>query len=420
MSIQRVFDPSKRLPIVCNKVNKTITVGTFRADIPQLLRVKETILDTKYRILLANGIDIRDQINLRKDPCNSHALIAEYLGPRFNGFYAYLHYDMWVRDHQELISQFCRNQATFDDNLVFRFHYFKRFIDGLGQHEHHLIPAVLFFGASIDSIRSKLPRHLWITIYRNSKSRNHLIFRFLHSFSKECIRVNKVDQPVAKTHRVSAWAARLAAALQFPTCFLKHVPIYEMFGIDDGGAMISWVAQQARQAKKVSDSHFVYGCARLWRDTKRLAEQLNQPFNPAWSYRRINTEHRRMSRDILTLEFSDTPFVFTVPWDSPVVLNGVTSKLLASPLMVAIEGAEMNHCVAGYVPDVSAGRSILYSLTSAVGERSTLELGWTGQFLRVVQHQGPWNDPISEELMQAGQDLADHLNRQLLLQRKAS
>jgi hypothetical protein len=63
-------------------------------------------------------------------------------------------------------------------------------------------------------------------------------------------------------------------------------------------------------------------------------------------------------------------------------------RVLNTPAALVREGRELHHCVAGYMSDVRAGRSVIISL-DVCGHRSTVELSPDGREVR--QHFAEWN-----------------------------
>lgn len=122
--------------------------------------------------------------------------------------------------------------------------------------------------------------------------------------------------------------------------------------------------------------------SRIYTDTARLAEQLEEKMNPKWSPRRVHEEHNRMSRELNARKFSPKPFEWTANLPHEIEHEGYKATLLNSRLLIAEEGTAMGHCVAGYAEQVARGDYLVYSVTKD-GERSST----VGLYLHQISHE---------------------------------
>lgn len=156
-------------------------------------------------------------------------------------------------------------------------------------------------------------------------------------------------------------------------------------------------------------------------DTKRLAEQLDKPFNHLWSPRRMKEEHDKYSKELTARKFSSKPLQILegVP-TKEFEYEGYKATLLKSRALIAEEGQCMNHCVASYTDSVAQSRYLVYSITKD-GERSStlgisIKKGWMNdenkRYYMFNQHYRRFDHPVeNEHEKEIGQLIIKELNK---------
>ena len=91
--------------------------------------------------------------------------------------------------------------------------------------------------------------------------------------------------------------------------------------------------------------------------------------------------------------------------------GGITATALRTPLELAVEGARMKNCVAGYEPQCRSGQSRIFSLARGERQIATLEIRMDGDSWRVAQVRGRQNGMASEETKQAASEVARRYTR---------
>jgi PcfJ-like protein len=117
---------------------------------------------------------------------------------------------------------------------------------------------------------------------------------------------------------------------------------------------------------------------RFYRDSEQLAAKLDTVINPKWSYRRLKEEHDKWSRELAMR--TNSPDKFESVKNIIVkehVFNGYVATLLDSAYLIANEGLEMGHCVAGYIDSCRNGNYLVYSITKEGKKSSTFGVNVT-------------------------------------------
>lgn len=165
-------------------------------------------------------------------------------------------------------------------------------------------------------------------------------------------------------------------------------------------------------------------------DTKLLANQLEQPFDPKWSPRKMHEKHEEYTQLINARRYSSDK----IDWLKDILpcfeYEGYVATLLDNRKAIADEGTTMRHCVGGYAESVACGRYLVYSITKD-GERSStlgvyaskgaevlLISGDKGKMEKAKfsfnQHYGRFNSPITDKHeKEIGELIVKELNKTL-------
>lgn len=174
------------------------------------------------------------------------------------------------------------------------------------------------------------------------------------------------------------------------------------------------------QSKALRDIHHVVT------DTERLASQLEAPFDPLWSPRKMKEKHDQYSRELTARKYSPAK----IEWLKDIAVKevsyaGYNAVLLDSRALIAEEGNAMGHCVAGYAESVAGGSYLVYSITkdgersSTLGvhvrEKASIRVSAIGTPSLVhyifSQHYGKYNARLTDEKeAMLGRGIVDALN----------
>lgn len=142
---------------------------------------------------------------------------------------------------------------------------------------------------------------------------------------------------------------------------------------------------------------------RMFTDTEMLAGQLGiqTSIKPTWTPRRLKEEHDRLAKLVNQKRFS--PEKYESLRGFPVERfehEGYVATLLDSALLIAEEGSDMGHCVAGYTSCVKSGTYLVYSVSKDGQKSSTIginRLEGSPQRVVVQQHYGKYNAHLKDE-----------------------
>lgn len=111
----------------------------------------------------------------------------------------------------------------------------------------------------------------------------------------------------------------------------------------------------------------------IYRDTQRMAVQLNIPFNPKWSMGKMIEKHEDFTHRINIGRYSPEKLKSVSKVKvKDLEYDGYRVTLLQSPLEIRTEGQVMKHCVGSYSSAVSEGNYLIYSITKEGVRSSTL------------------------------------------------
>lgn len=160
---------------------------------------------------------------------------------------------------------------------------------------------------------------------------------------------------------------------------------------------------------------------RLVGDTKRLATQIEAPFDPLWTPRKMKEKHDQYAREVNALRYSPAKIEWLKPICHVFQHEGYAATLLDSRALVAEEGTVMGHCVGGYAESVAEGHYLVYSITKDGERSSTLGISVKGnwhpenkkqRYFTFNQHYLRFNKPVTDEYeKELAKLLIEHLNK---------
>lgn len=276
----------------------------------------------------------------------------------------------------------------------------------------HLIPISALFGVkTAEELSGMFPKAEWKKICKNSYSRNHMIYcivRVRHGSTKECVTQVIESNSLPSTILKSKQLARVLLPDDFN--FMKQ----------SGIAYKYWNLRLRNTKQSVE-------FASLWntfRDTCRMAGDLQQPFSTRWSVRRMKEEHERLIRLQITEQAKKDQEKYSRKvadkheFELPIIS---WKNTIAKPLLtygeVVEEGARQGHCVGGYAQACVDGRYLVYSLEKE-GKRSTLGISVSSMdtidgkkvFYGFSQHYMAYNRQVEDEdLMDCANAVMDKL-----------
>lgn len=435
----------EQLRLVLHQSPKCLQVGSFYNCYPDLYVYSDNQQVRKDRVLHQNNVSF---------PQNStfeyySSFYCAHLGGKFNKRYQKLSYALWVGDDHKLIHRFCHYGKNLHCELVYRFHCFRDLImEAVGNNEQHLIPAILFFGISINDIKAGLGSSLWKALCKNSVSRNKLIFKcavFTSTLNRFfCARydVSELKEPVLQVVPIQKAKPIIEALNELPSGILQSTHLLRALDnneydydyaengdleiIDEGpteNQILRFslsIARAALDRKKITDPEFFKDALGTVKDCRRMAKRLDQAFNEHWSFNRFEREHKSLTRQFNTTIYPDyyEDYDFGIPWRRELHYQGVTATLISNRAGLITEGRELYHCVASYHEDVKQGRSIIFSLKTEDGQRSTLELavrlGRGTTKLTLLQHKTKYDDPVENPLLNAAAKYVFTIQQQAL------
>lgn len=461
----------QRIPVYIDDTNHVVHFGSFQFAYPEIHFLREKDSSLKLKIMKANGLEMPPfdyDINygaLELIGVVNHAnnfVSSLLLGSKFNDYFRRVNYYIWCAHDEERIKRFCKSRKYLIPEMVYRYNRFHSLIKkAIDNQEEQIIPAILFFGKSVAQLKNGLGSALWKKIVKSSPTRNTLIF------SRLMILLNKSYFPDAKHYGVYKGKRKprlqhlnigdfkqiLELLYDFPSSFLKMSFFYNytnyrndvpdlikihtylqsgIWAIANGSYDVSELEHRTNahdydrynlSTKKSSRARIMYlksevmnRLSNQFTDTKRMAENLDRPFNPVWSARRMHREHENLTREGLKARVKNRRFNFKKDWPQSIEIGNVKATLLDTTHSLIFEGSEMRHCVGSYSDIVDSGSSIIYSLTTEQSNevfRSTLQLAVRPNGVNPVQNRSVYNERPIQLLIDAAPQVAAEINRWL-------
>lgn len=280
-------------------------------------------------------------------------------------------YDKWIRPYKELLDIIAYRKRGHNPEIVRAFyrqlklypHQSSYCQQALADGQRNLVPLIYSSMLSPQEIRELVGKGAWKKLCRNSMTRNKIIAQYERGHWKTIIDLNN--------------------------SFLSGVKDYSR-GINPlVYAVANRIGKEQRVLTKKDDLKVIYlkVC-----DTELMAARLGETMNPNWSWKRLQEEHDRMAKAITAMRYPKT-FINSLQEFRRNGLSSFTGNLrkedgvikyeavlLDTPYDIAMEGKEMKHCVASYIPEVSRGKYLVYSIRKNGERYSTLGIvlstGW--------------------------------------------
>lgn len=294
-----------------------------------------------------------------------------------------LQYKMFVVPHIHILSKIAFSRGRINKGALKQITLHKPVLqevyqDGL----YNILPVVAATGLSPKELRKQLGKASWRVVSNNSLHKNKALIKS-HRNNKAG---NAFDIPLDV----------LKVRAELPTTVLQK------FAGHTTHTMEHLAAHYKGQWGKPSNN--TLGIIHLVNDTKRLAELLEQPFDPLWTPRRMKEEHDRMAKEKNAQQYS--PAYLPVLDGVGVKIfehEGYVATLLDSKMLIANEGTEMGHCVGLYAGSVASGNYLVYSVAKDGVKSSTIGITVRTSNEKLFtkyqfqQHYGRFNARLTDE-----------------------
>lgn len=135
---------------------------------------------------------------------------------------------------------------------------------------------------------------------------------------------------------------------------------------------------------------------RLMFDAVHECLYLDRGFNPKWSFKRLVSEHSKMSLTILDLEADSVPDEHFYEKEMPVRRRGLAGKVISGVKDLYREGKEMSHCIYRCYNDIIAkGEYLALSITAP--ERCTVGIRVCKEKVEVEQIHSYHNAAVTDK-----------------------
>lgn len=460
----------KRIPVYIDRSKGFVQCGLYECRYPKIEFLRESDFSLKLEVIEANGFKIPDfdyeigsnTLELVGVIKHTNSFICNLLiGSKFNDYFRRANYYVWCSQDETRIKRFCKSRKYLIPQMVYRYSRFKSIIQkAIDNQEEQIIPAILFFGKNVPQLKEGLGNSLWKQIVKSSASRNALVFsRMMVLLNKYHLARRNYGVLIGKskpriTRLIPAdYKTILESLYLFPTTFLRMSFFYsytnyrgdgqELTNIENylksglwaisNGCYKSNALEELVNTNQIDVYHLQHKKSKTARitylkdglmtqlstqfiDTRRMAANLDRPFNMNWSARRMHREHEILSRAGLKASVIDRPLRFKKEWPKNIIVGDVIAILLESTHSLIHEGAELKHCVGSYADVVDSGGAIIYSLSTQQGDqlfRSTLQLSVKGNSVFPVQNQSFYNEAPIQTLSKAAGDIAVEINKWL-------
>jgi len=240
----------------------------------------------------------------------------------------------------------------------------------------NITPFIYQLNKSPKELKEMFGKGLWSRLCKNSFTRNNLLCTFYELSNRN----DSIDSRIIKELNLVSSTILRKFSINSYTIYS-----YELMHLS--------FSRKGEYAKvTINDLLFVV-------ETRCMADQLGEVFNPQWSKRKMHEKHEQFSRDITARDYPDEPFSFVQDLPSSFSTEEFTCKLLDSKFKIALEGKEMHHCVAFYANSSSRGEYLVYAVMQGDEKYSTI--GFTRDKVtgkvRIQQHYKRFNAKVDHQ-----------------------
>ncbi len=389
----KIVNSDLRTQIEIDHESKTICVGRWKSTRPELYLQSENDFCFKRNILAEIDREVSIGPTTRawntEDLKNAHAIVARYIGCKFNRRFCAANFKLWIDPYRELLhSCFYSNgyKHYYSTSQILRFWKNKQIaIEVYNDCLYHLLPLVIYFGASPKKLRGRLGRELWRRLSHKSSSTNKLIVKLLESkFGHDRIGpVRKYDNYIVALKYITKSKSTAIKLYKFDGSQQKQT--FES---------LYWISRYSKVSNKQDHEY----TRNLYEDTRNMCARLAKRFNPDWSRLRMRKEHDVCSREITAQEYSTERFDWMHHESDSFKILGSNVTVLDSPASMAHEGYVMGHCLAFYIDYVYRREYIACAIESAE-EHTTIGFNITRECLiNIDQHFGISNMVVSSQI----------------------
>jgi len=254
---------------------------------------------------------------------------------------------------------------------------------------------MIAFDMNPEELKLYLGKSLWKRLCSSSVSRNKLTSYLLRecrkttSFKHEIILQTKQFKYYLQENREKEICA-LTMFSKWKSTYLKYVLSNECIAEFKDIENLNWsyenlddsltkkvidiyppVYSDDKESKKRCNNPKIIENIELYRDTKKMASDNEQPFNSKWSKNRMLKEHDRLVSVDFIRKSKDNNYVFDLDYleiekDFIVEHDGikVSVSVLKTTCDLLIEGHKMKHCVASYGDYIRRKSYLAFSLKS--------------------------------------------------------
>jgi hypothetical protein len=267
-------------------------------------------------------------------------------------------YSLWIKGKEDLIYKYgirnkCRIPLILDA--------ITKHIDVIRQYQEdgldNLVPLAICFGKSTKELKTIFGKGLWKKICSTCETRNkHIMGICVNSYftlnHKRQIDIVKRLFEMSST-TLKKGSLRLNRTYIFMDSYV-------------------WADAQLKANKELQQDRLFTDYCRLYRDTKTMADQVGESFNPGWSRSKMLKKHREFTDLFMLRKYSKEPFVFNCFVEPVIEKDNLRAVLIDSPYKLHLQGADQGHCVASYLQSIKSGKYLVYDIQEDGKTKSTL------------------------------------------------
>lgn len=257
----------------------------------------------------------------------------------------------------------------------------------------NLAPLLIKYGGKLQDVKQAVSKSTWKRLHHNSFHRNKLIANRMCGYGDIVV-------------------------LQHLSSTLLYHGIGNAYGVKDEQSA-KWLTKNLK-GKYKTGKQLVHS----FLDCRLMLSKENKEFNYNWNLEKMLEEHDKAVMRINNRKYSKD----LIPSLQHIVnkqldkfySDNFTAELVTSRFMLAEEGTEMHHCVAGYADAIERGDYLVYSIRNLESKRYCT-LGINIQVQEGVQYFGidqcykACNQEVdSEEVQQFVRDITAKLNCEML------
>lgn len=375
-----------KIDVSSDKNNKTVTFGDYTISSPRYLEWKDFFRHRSFEMIDENPSGYGAKRFTEKfgiSPTTLKKIVNAHVR------------EMWFKDLEDIaglniIKKSCMKPFTPWGNkkhyLLFqKVNKYHSKLDVLKQLANdgilNVAPLLIEMNIDVPTFRKKFGKGVWKTVIKNSYRHNQLLADAVFTVGR------RTDEVGLLGNTKIILKLRSFTVEQLIDSNLRNVRIED----------ITEIQKTLEKERKLTKTFTSF--SNLFSDTRRMAAQLGETFNPRWSTRTMKERHDKYTDLILKEKYSDKLFDWLEGEENKFVVNkdGVVATLLKSPLDYHSEGTKMRHCIASYSSRAARGEYIAYHISSDKEETTCAFYVENGQFKSFNQHHGHCNSKVKDE-----------------------